>query len=251
MPDKRKHRGAAPGDDKLFSKAQEAMLATAVDHLSWLFDHGYAENASLKLVGDRFSLLSRQRTAIRRCAAPQAAVKRRIERQLSTEDIAGKTLHVDGFNLLTTIEVALSRGVLFLGRDQAIRDMASMHGSYRKVQETLPAFDLIASFVSKLGLAGIHWYFDKPVSNAGRLSGILRDHATTHEWGCPLEVSVVPDPDRTLIDQSEPTVSADRLILDEGPRWFNLAHKLVESLPDLWLLDLSKTHAQDVVIKNN
>lgn len=241
MPDKRKHRGAAPGDDKLFSKAKEALLATAVDHLSWLFDHGYAEKASLKLVGDRFKLLSRQRTAVRRCAAPKASVQRRIERQLSVEDLAGQTLHIDGFNLLTTIEVALSRGVLFLGRDQAIRDMASMHGSYRKVEETLPALDLIAKSISGLKLAGVHWYFDKPVSNAGRLAGILREHSKTHEWGCPLEVSVVPDPDRTLIDQPEPVVSADRLILDEGPPWFNLAHKLVETLPDLWILDLSKT----------
>lgn len=241
MPDKRKHRGAAPGDHKLFAPSQEATLATAVDHLSWLFDHGYAENASLKLVGDRFSLLSRQRTAIRRCAAPAAAVKRRRERELSRDDIREQILHIDGFNILTTIEVALSRGVLLRGRDHAIRDMASMHGSYRKVHETLPALDLLADFTSGLGLAGVHWYFDKPVSNAGRLAGILREHAESHDWGCPLEVSVVPDPDQSLIAQSEPVVSADRLILDEGPPWFNMAHHIIETLPEPWLLDLSKS----------
>ena len=44
---------------------------------------------------------------------------------------------------MTTIEAALSGGVILAARDGAYRDMASMHGTYRKVAETLPALELL------------------------------------------------------------------------------------------------------------
>ena len=42
--------------------------------------------------------------------------------------------------MLTTIEAALAGGVILAARDGAYRDMASMHGSYRKVAETPARF---------------------------------------------------------------------------------------------------------------
>ena len=139
MPDQRKHRGPHPDDAKLFAVDQVPPLQTAVRDLSWLLSRGYANPSSLKLVGDRYGLDTRQRLAVGRSACSDAAVSRRQEHQLTEKELRGQDIWIDGYNVLTSIEAALSGGVILRGRDGCTRDMASMHGSYRKVQETLPS----------------------------------------------------------------------------------------------------------------
>ena len=89
--------------------------------------------------------------------------------QVSPEQLAGRRVDLDGFNVLTTVEAALSGGVVIVGRDGCYRDMASMHGSYRKVTETRPALMLIGEVLAELGTGECQWYLDQPVSNSGRL----------------------------------------------------------------------------------
>src|SRR4051794_18466345 len=71
------HRGPAPKDLVLFGAAALPALVEAVADLSWLWDRGYAELSSLKLVGDRHALTERQRMAVRRSSCAEAARQRR------------------------------------------------------------------------------------------------------------------------------------------------------------------------------
>ena len=151
MPDRRAHRGPHPRDDQLFASQQLPAMRQACRDLSWLFSRGYTVDASLKLVGDRYQLEARQRLAVARCAASDMSVTQRTASELSA--IAGSSLWIDGYNLLTTIEAALAGAVIIVGRDGCYRDMASMHGTYRKVDETLPAIELIGGSLAALGNA--------------------------------------------------------------------------------------------------
>jgi hypothetical protein len=45
---------------------------------------------------------------------------------LSAQAMRGELLYIDGFNLLTTLEVALSGGIVLLARDGALRDIAGV-----------------------------------------------------------------------------------------------------------------------------
>ena len=65
-------------------------LRQAVADLSWLLERGYAEKSSLKLVGDRYDLLARQRTAVGRCACSDADVARRSGRRVGPEQLVGR-----------------------------------------------------------------------------------------------------------------------------------------------------------------
>jgi hypothetical protein len=56
-------------------------------------------------------------------------------------------LWIDGYNVLTSIEAALSGGVILRARDGCYRDMASMHGSYRKVEETISAIHILGELI--------------------------------------------------------------------------------------------------------
>ena len=95
---------------------------------------------------------------------------------LSTQ-LKGKKLFIDGYNLLITIESALSGGFIFVGRDGCYRDLASVHGTYRRVEETLPAIMTIGKSLMELGVEGVQWYFDAPISNSGRLKVYVHELA--------------------------------------------------------------------------
>ena len=227
MPDTRKHRGPHPQDLDLFAQEHWPVLQRAVGHLSWLLSRGYARTSALKLVGDRFELTERQRTAVLRSSCSDQALERRRSARVEPGQIAGRVLHLDGFNVLTTVEAALAGGVLILGRDGCLRDMASMHGSYRKVNETRPALLAIGQTLADERPAECVWYLDRPVSNSGRLSRILVEVAGENGWNWRAEI--LPDPDRELRSSEEIVVSADSAVIDDCRAWLNLARQVVES----------------------
>src|SRR5262245_31402919 len=212
MPDQRQHRGRHPEDDRLFAPDQWPALRSAVADLSWLLSRDYASVSALKLVGDRYSLDQRQRIAVARCACSDQARASRLSRRVDVAAIRGQKLEIDGFNILTTIEAALAGGVLLLARDGCLRDMASVHGTYRKVEETLPAVELVAKSLAQWQPAQCIWYLDAPVSNSGRLAAIVR--AAGERAGLAWKVELVSSPDQILSKTDAIVATADSVILD-------------------------------------
>src|SRR5205807_9495166 len=46
-------------------------------------------------------------------------------------------------------------GILMLGRDRCVRDLSSVHGSYRSVDETDRAIELIGATLDELGVGSV------------------------------------------------------------------------------------------------
>lgn len=236
-PDKRQHRGAHPADERLFSPDKLFILRAAVSDLCWLLSRGYAGKAALKLVGDKYKLTERQRIAISRAACTDEQKERRAAHCLLVEAVLNENLDVDGFNLIITVEAALSGGVLFICRDGCIRDLSSVHGSYRSVLETEKALLLIGETLANLQPASVSWYLDKPISNSGRLAQKIRDLGRAHGWNWSVEV--VFNPDRAVASSDGIAVTSDSLILDAGCRWVNFNEYLVRQyFSDSWIVDL-------------
>jgi len=129
MSDERKHRGPHPQDAELFAAERLPALRAAVSDLAWLLSRGYASPSAQKIVGDRYGLDARQRTAVMRSSCTDAARADRRSRELAIDQLRGRRLLIDGYNVLTTIEAAMAGGVIIVGRDGAWRDLASMHGT--------------------------------------------------------------------------------------------------------------------------
>src|SRR5690606_1232935 len=221
-------RGPAPDDASLFAAAELPRLRTAVAELAWLSDRGYAERAALALAGDRHDLEARrrtagppcvgpvsqggrrraraggraavglvgtrhelearQRTAVLRCVCSDAQRERRRAHRIEPEAVAGRALAIDGFNVLIVVESALAGGVLLRGRDRMIRDLASVHGSYRRNDRTLAASVAIGERLAALAPSSVTWLLDRPVSNSGRLELALRELATERGWPWTIEL---------------------------------------------------------------
>lgn len=226
MPDQRQHRGPNPRDAEAFAPEMLPRLRDACADLCWLLSRGYADKSAGTLVGDRYALTERQRIAVRRCACSDEQLHDRRRRQVTDPaQLTGATLEIDGYNVLTTVEAALAGGVILIGRDGSYRDMASMHGNFKKVAETPKAIILIGQTLALCRLHSAIWYLDAPVSNSARLKQLLLEIAAANDW--PWQVELVPDPDRILAVSSAIVASADSAILDRCPRWFGLARESV------------------------
>jgi hypothetical protein len=227
-----RHRGRHPGDDRLFSPEQLPALRAATADLSWLMSRGYADPSALKLIGDRHALTARQRQAVARCACSDAARDLRKARRLTRAQLGGRALALDGLNCLITVESALAHGIVLRGRDGALRDLASVHGTYKQVAETAFSIDMIGRHLHGRGdmdpahnVPDVRWYLDRPVANSGRLRALLLETAERRSW--PWTVELVTNPDAVLIEQDAVIGTSDAWILDRCAHSFDLLDSLL------------------------
>jgi hypothetical protein len=235
-PDRRRHRGQHPEDKVLFHPDKILPLKTATSELSWLLSHNYSMAASVKIVGDHHRLNIRQRNAISRAACSDKSKKERPNRCISISDLKNAALIIDGFNLIIFIEAALSGGVIIVGYDGCLRDLSGIHGSYRIVDETEKAIDLIGQGLKKCDPNSVTWVLDKPVSNSGRLAEMIRKESQLHNYNWQTEL--INNPDGKLIDSEKIVISSDSHLLDKVKKWTNFNSFLIKNyIPSVWLID--------------
>jgi hypothetical protein len=216
-------RGPHPKDLKLFNIKNHKILKDATDDFSWLLTRDYPRNSALTLVGNRYALRDRQRIAIGRCSFSNKQIENRKKTQI--KNLIRKTILIDGFNILTTIESNLGEGILLKGKDGVIRDMASVHGTYRLLRDTSRAIELIGKKLEELNVSKSIWYLDQPVSNSGKLKQLLLKIAKKNKWNW--EIILVPNPDEILIKLKKIILTGDSQILDNIDQWFDLPGLLI------------------------
>ena len=220
-------RGKKSNDDKDFALRWHPTFKEAVDDCCYLLTRGYGSNSTLQIVGNRYRLNKRQRDAISRIGASDQDIQTRTKSCIDQTQLRGQSLAIDGFNLLIILESALSGAYIFKGRDGTIRDISSVHGSYKRVQKTNDALQIIGKTLIQLGVNKVHWYFDQPVSNSGKLKTQLRELAEQENY--PWEISLDHNPDKVLAASQEIVISSDAWILNECQQWFNLCGYVVEN----------------------
>lgn len=234
-----KHRGKHPKDSYNFSAKWQPIFAAAASDLSFLLGKQYGEKSALALVGNRYKLNKRQQRALSLMTCPADKILSRKQKALNPAALEGQEITIDGYNLLITIEAALSQGYILVGQDGSYRDVASVHSTYKKVNETIPALLLIDKALKELSVKHVHWYFDAPVSNSGKLKVLLYELAAEHQsnWN----IDLVFNPDTTLIEEKKICVTADSWILDEVEAYFNLTQYIVSTqIPTALVLDFFK-----------
>jgi hypothetical protein len=221
-----RNRGKESNDDKLFGKKWQPVFVEAIQDVSFLLTRGYGEKSSIQLVGNRYRMNTRQQKALLRMSAPKNSIFTRKQKAVPKEAIKKQNILIDGFNLLILLENALSHAYIFKSQDDAYRDISGVHGSYKRVAQTEKAIILVGDILQELKVKSVHWYFDSPISNSGRLKTILFEIAEKHEFDW--QVTLVHNPDLVLAKSEDIIISSDAWILDECKQWFNLAALIIE-----------------------
>lgn len=219
-------RGFVPEDERNFSTENLAVLRKASSHVRYLLNEGYDLKQASTFIGNHFLLSERQRLAIARSIAPEEQLVKRREKQLAIDDLAGRTVWIDGFNTIITLEVMLSRSVLLECMDGTIRDLAALRGTYRLIPETAEAIKKMLKILTQACVKEAKILLDEPVSNSGRLKALIAETGDT----CPfvLDIHVMKNVDRELF-QKDCVISSDSIILDHCESWFNLTAECLKS----------------------
>ena len=149
--------------------------------------------------------------------------------------MTGETVHIDGFNEIITLEVALSGSPVFRCMDGTFRDLAGLRGTYRLIDKTDIALRAVFDALGKIRAGRAVFWLDAPVSNSGRLKERIAEIAE-EKW-FEVDVEVTGNVDRELCSRSN-VISSDSVILGRCLSWLNLNEELILGLPDSWVIDL-------------
>jgi hypothetical protein len=232
MPNRQRHRGAHPEDLRLFDRTQLRRMRGPAEEIVWLLGRGYPLAGAVDFVGNHHQLEARQRLALQRALCSPEQRRKRSARAIERTDARGRTLLIDGFNLIITVEVAISGGLVLDCSDGTVRDLAGLGGSYHPVAETDEALELVGRELAALAPARARFFLDAPVSNSGRLRARVEDRAK--KWPFPVDAEVVPNPD-AILARADNAVTSDSTVLDRCGSWLNLARFIVDRhVPSAW-----------------
>lgn len=227
-------RGYVPGDQKEFAGIQLEHLKEAARDTRYLLERGYAVKNATTFVGNHYMFSERQRLALARSVSCKADVQKRKEKMIE-KGTKGMSVHIDGFNTIISLEVALSGSLLLHCCDGTIRDLAGLRGTYRIIDKTQQAVRLIFECLQKIGVGEAVFYLDAPVSNSGRLKALILEIAD--EYAFDVSVEVINDVDRVL-EKLSGVISSDAIILNKCKSWINLVPAIVADLSDVWVVEL-------------
>lgn len=234
-------RGFMSEDAREFHGESLRLLRRAQADIVLLLDRGYGLKQAVTFAGDHYQLSARQRTALTRATCPSAALQSRREREMTVE-FAGSTLTIDGFNLLITLEAALSESTVLRCMDGTLRDLCGLRGTYRLIDKTDPALGRIASRLEAMEIRKAVWVLDAPVSNSGRLAARIRRVMEGRPFATEVQLSAHAD---DLLAGSPEIVTTDSVILDRCGRWVNLAGRTAAGLPGFEPVDLAGGRADE------
>lgn len=215
----------------------EKTLEASGDYL-YLKRRGYAEKTVLETVGNRYQLTSLERHVLKRAFFTGLDNRRRAKKTLLPEDLRGKTLGVDGLNQLIVLESAKRGKFVFVATDGFVRDVSSVHGTYRVKEFTERLLLELFSSLAKLRPQRVEVFYDRPVSNSGRLASMTK--AKLADCGIDGDARAVDSPDYKL-KEFDYVATSDTVIIDAAKGAFDLAGWFLRDVCETDIYDFGKS----------
>jgi len=237
MEEKKVRRGYVDTDYKEFNEKSLIKLKEAQKDIHMLLNRGYQLKKVSTFVGNHYLLSERQRLSLVRSTCSKEELKLRKEKEIRNLE-ENQTVYIDGFNLIITLEVALSNSTLMKCMDGTIRDLAGLRGTYKLIDKTDRAINLIGEYLNKIKIKKAVFYLDSPVSNSGRLK--LRILELLNKYEYDVDVELVNNAD-VVLEKLENVISSDSIIMEKCNGWINMAAKIIEeNIEECMCLDFSK-----------
>ena len=214
-------------------------LREAAIDFRYLLNRVYPRKASLELVGNHYQLTSDERHLLHRGVFSDGDARKRLRKKISVQKISGQELAIDGYNVVITIEAALSGRPLVFGDDGFLRDISGLSGNFRRTGRTEESLRLIYAFLKERKPRRTMFLFDAPISKSGRLAEEVRKHL--QEMNIPGDAEAVRVPEDILIGFPGIVATSDTAIIDQSARIVDLAGFLIrQRVPSAAILRFKK-----------
>ncbi len=194
----------------------------AIQDYRYLKEKGFPEKAALKLVGDRYRLSRTGRNCLFRGVILGSRAEERGRKLAAAAEGRGRSLGIDWYNVLITVESYLHGTILFIADDGLLRDSTAVHGSYRRSPATARAVSEILSCLASLGPRRVDVVLDSPIA----YSGVMADDLRSLLGGLAemdSHVDLAHSADFPLKSYDGLVATSDSVVLDAAARVFDLA----------------------------
>ena len=214
-------------------------ILEAAEDLRYLLNRNYNRDQALTFVGDHYKLHKEERFILYRAIYSQKEVRERKEKTISFEELQGKTLTIDAYNVIIVLETMLKGKELIESDDSFVRDISGVFGKHKITKTTHQAISLIMQTLKQNPPKKTLIFFDSPVSKSGELAAITRRKMEEH--GINGTAQVVKQADNAVIRRGEVAATSDSVILQKAKKTFDLAGYIVREKNYKHLYPIRKT----------
>ncbi|MEM0499204.1 MAG: DUF434 domain-containing protein [Methanothrix sp.] len=204
-------KGSVQRGERIRKEAPETLRAAASD-LRYLLNRGYPPGPAVRFVADQYYIDKDYRNILSRAVLSDDVAQTRRQKAIGLEDLRGGELHIDGYNVLITIESVITGEDIFLCDDGFIRDMRCLFRKYRRSEATDEAVQLMINVISGARPSGILLLLDKQISRSGELASDICEAFSAA--GVPGTARTARDVDRALKNSSAVVATSDGIIID-------------------------------------
>jgi len=150
------------------------VLRDARIDLKFLLNRGYNKPSALKLVGDRYQLNKIERSILFRSVFSDREADLIKSKQVNASMLKGRSILIDGFNILNTVESILRGDPLILCDDGVLRDFAEVHSKYRLSKLTEEALKEVLEFLREKEVSRVEILYESQISKSGEVASLTR-----------------------------------------------------------------------------
>jgi len=203
-------------------------LKEAITDLRFLLGRGYNREGGVAFVGDRYQLNKDERLILYRAVYDSKTASEHAKKRMPAKEVSGRSVAIDGYNVLLTVETALKDKKLILCDDGFVRDVSAVHGRHRPTETTERALSMLISFLRKLNPRNVAFFYDSQVSLSGELASETR--RLLKECGLRGEARAVKRADTEALRHGEVVSSSDAVLIDKSERIVDLAGDLLREV---------------------
>ena len=188
------------------------LLREAAVDVRYLADRGYPKESAIRFVSDHYRLPVEDRFVLARVVVTCKIAEDRRKKALSLEEIKGRVLWVDGYNVIITTESLLKGLPVYQCDDGFLRDAQGIFNSYRASWFTILAQIKILEVLVEACPARAEFIFDQQISMSGSLASEIR--AEIRARSLEGTARTARDVDKQLKDTKAVVATGDGNIID-------------------------------------
>ncbi|UTB33388.1 MAG: DUF434 domain-containing protein [Methanobacterium sp. ERen5] len=216
------------------------LLNNAAYDLKFLLNRGYRKKGALNFVSNKYLLNKNERNYLFRRTFSDSKSLSRQGKLISLDEIGGRNIFVDGYNVLITSETIINHEYdsLVMCDDGVLRDLKAVFGKYHMDINTEKVMLAVLQLITQHHPLFINFLFDSPVSKSGYLAKLT--NSILEVQGVKGSAETVRNVDYELIKRSNAScgvvVTSDGVIIDrvedilDIPYWFCMENNCLKYL---------------------
>ncbi len=211
-------------------------IKSAVHDLRYLLNRGYPRDSAVEFVSDHYLLELERRHLLTRCVFSKEEIRDHRSRLLNRNEVDGKEVGVDGYNVLITVESILNGEKVIRCDDGFIRDLQAIFGKYEMSDSTEPALTEILRIMKDLDPEKVVMFFDEQVSRSGELAGLTR--RKLEDIGLEGDAKTAKGTD-AKVWKYEISASSDRVVIERSEKMLDIPAEVLD-VKRTRLIDISR-----------